>query len=141
MATLLWGIRTSLFLYIRGIARGEVTVFGGAELIDDEVAFPSAEEEGRSLVFRGAVTLTGHGGLLHITVADPVVHREDDGRWLISACGNDGERVPLADIDQLAEDESGLVHAGTTTLTAAGAQIFGGQYPPGSTLDSPLIRL
>lgn len=85
--------------------------------------------------------MSGHGGMLNIVVSDPVVHREEDGTWLLSVINADGDRVAIAAIEFLGEDDTGQVHAGPTTLHPQGVAIFGGQYDAGSELDSPMIIL
>lgn len=141
MATLTWGVKASLLQYLTTMARGRVEVFDDATVTDLGIVFPAAETADHPLVFRGTVLLTGHGGLMRISLSDPVIHRESDGRWLLSACRADGERFPVADIDQFTQDDSGLVQAGVTTLTAEGVPIFGDQYAAGTVLDSPTITL
>ncbi len=141
MSTLTWGVKSSLLHYLTGVARGRIEVFDGALMTDRGVVFPAQEHAPHPLVFRGTVLLTGHGGMMRISLGDPVIHRESDGRWLLSACGADGERIPVADIDQFTQDDTGLVQAGVTTLTRAGVVIFGDQYPAGTVLDSPEITL
>lgn len=141
MATLIWGVKTSLLQYLTGMARGAIEVFDDAEVTEHGICFPSADEAQHPLAFRGAVLMTGHGGLLRISLGDPVIHREDDGRWLLSARRADGQRIPVADIEQFTQDHTGLVQAGVTTLTEQGVSVFDGQYPAGTTLDSPTITL
>lgn len=141
MGMLIWGVKESLLKYLTGMARGVIEVFDEAELTDQGIRFPSADDAPHPLVFRGAVRMTGHGGLLCVTLGDPVIHREDDGRWLLSACRADGQRIPVADIEQFTQDQTGVVQAGVTTLTEEGVAIFDGQYPAGTRLDSPTITL
>lgn len=141
MATLIWGVKTSLLQYLTGMARGGIEVFDEAEVTEHGIRFPSADQSQHPLAFRGAVLMTGHGGLLRISLGDPVLHREDDGRWLLSARRADGQRIPVADIEHFTQDHTGVVQAGATTLTEQGVAIFDGQYPAGTALDSPTITL
>jgi len=140
MAALTWAVRGSLLRYVTGIARGEVTVSEGAELTDDGIVFPAAGRSDYPFAFAGGVTMSGHAGSLRIVLAEPVLHREESGRWLLSARGAGG-RTPIAEIDCFIDDGSGVVWGGTTTLTPDGVAVFGGQYPAGSLLDSPFIRV
>jgi len=159
--TLTWGIKESFRSYISGtIAKGawetsegatyETPVFtwsGGQGEIDakgtGEIAFP------------GAVTFTGHGGLLSTTFANPtIVFEAGQSQLLIDVSGISMEdalagntdavvtqaQVPMValglDSAALGFGETGEIAASdvTTTVTAEGYAAFS-NYEEGSTMD------
>lgn len=131
---LLWGIKGSLVGYVRGMADGRVEASGGAEPVDGAFRFP--RRDGGALAFRGRVTLTGHGGMLRVVVADPALVEHGDA-WAIEIADPDGtaERLPFATVAGFDGER-----ATGTSLTAEGADLFfSGPYVEGTALDDPSV--
>ena len=76
--------------------------------------------------YGGSATFTAHTGFLHVRLADPVVAHSDAGLQL-SVEVSPGERLGICDLSP-PDAEAKQV---TTTLTAAGRQLFGDVYPVG----------
>ena len=72
MTILTWGIKSSLRAYVRGMPDGRVEVSDGAEEVASGFSFP-----GHALRFTGAVTLTGHNGMMRVRIADPALVESD----------------------------------------------------------------
>ena len=150
-----WGIKQSLVDYVLGMHDGSVTVTDPASEIGAGYRFPpesaqQASEDG-TLRFAGTVTLSGHGGLLKIVVADPwlvpvtsaVAGSAGTGsaedRWSLTIVDpyEPGSRLVFASIDGLGF-ETGAAHG--TRLTADGADLFfSGPYTEGTELDDPRV--
>ncbi|GAA3611128.1 hypothetical protein GCM10010968_09370 [Agrococcus terreus] len=128
-----WGIKASLLAYVRRMADGAVSLADGAE--DDGaggVRWPAGDAP---LAFRGSVTLTGHGGLLRVTIADPSLV-EVDGGWALEVADPDdpGLRLRFATIEAFdGERTSG------TALTEDGADLFFGPYERGTPTDDAVV--
>jgi len=136
MSTLVWGIKASLLAYARGMGGGDVQ-HEGAVKEPSGYAFPGTDGEGHT--FSGSVRITAHGGIMDVTLADPAVVPDGD-RWLLTVAGPAGaDRLAVASIESLTEQDGFLVAAGTA-MTAAGADLFAGPYGPGTPLDDPFIR-
>ena len=137
MSTLVWGIKTSLLAYVRGMGGGEVRT-DGVTKEPSGFAFPDAGGSGHA--FTGSVSLTAHGGIMDVTLADPAIV-PDGEQWLLTVADPDdpAARLPLARIAALTPDSGFLVASGTT-MTAEGADLFAGPYGPGTPLDDPFIR-
>jgi len=132
---LVWGIKASLIGYITALDDGEVELEPPAERRGDVFRFPAAP--GGALEFTGAVRLRGHWGMLDLEVRAPRVTIDGDrGTLLVHERGRDGF-LPFADL--VRDSEQVGPDASTSTwraaLTGHGAQILGGQYPPGTELD------
>lgn len=131
MTTLDWGVKASLLAYVRRMADGSVEATGGATTTDAGIRF---EGVGR-LAFRGTVTLTGHGGLLRVTIADPAIV-EADGGWLLEIADPDNSSSRLAFATIAAFDGR---RASGTALTQDGADLFFGPYAQGTAIDDPVV--
>lgn len=137
MSTLVWGIKESLLAYVRGMGDGEVRL-DGATQEPSGFAFPDAGGEGHS--FTGSVSLSAHGGLMDVTLADPALVPDGD-HWLLTIAEpyDAAARLPFARIDTLTP-QAGFLIASGTTLTADGADLFFGPYTAGTPLDDPFVR-
>ncbi|MGC5078180.1 HtaA domain-containing protein [Agrococcus sp. DT81.2] len=135
--SLLWGIKASLLDYVRGMGDGTVEASGGASVTDVGIRFPSGSDspEPGSLAFRGAVTLTAHGGMLHVTIADPAIVETSTGWALEIVDPHDASRrmafATIAGFDGR--------RATGTALTHDGADLFFGPYQRGTAIDDPSI--
>ncbi len=131
MTALDWGIKASLLGYVRRMADGSVEAGGGAARTGTGFRFESAD----GLAFRGAVTLTGHGGMLRVTIADPAIVQVGGG-WALEITDPDdpSSRFPFATI--AAFDGR---RASGTALTQDGADLFFGPYERGTAIDDPVV--
>ncbi len=138
-----WGIRRSFVDYVRSLEDGEILLSGdAAELDDGRFEFPLRSADGMdpatgtgTLEFSGGVSLSGHFGMMALTVQDPSVEVGPDGATVTALI--DGVRIPLADIDLTPAAGGGGVHAEgiPARLSDDGAAAFHGQYAPGDALD------
>lgn len=137
MTALVWGVKASLLGYVRGMPDGRVEVSDGAAADPGGFAFPSA---GGALEFRGAVTLTGHGGMMRVVLADPRLV-ETDGGWELTVRDDEAPsgRLRFATIDALTPDDGDGRAATGTRLTADGADLFFGPYTEGTPVDDPRV--
>ena len=126
-----WGIKASLLDYVRGMGDGSVEATGGASVTDAGIRFPSAG----SLAFAGAVTLTAHGGMLHVTIADPAIVETPAG-WTLEIADPDDPSRRMAFATIAAFDGR---RASGTALTQDGADLFFGPYQRGTAIDDPRI--
>lgn len=142
-ATLTWGVKQSFVSYVNGpIAKGSASIAWRS----GSGAFNTEEGIGR-VSFGGAASFTGHGGLLDLTISNPVVQVTGGRTATLSAYvqskGYGGSpsvdgRVVLANLTLPAATTRGGAIAWTdaaATLTAAGAEAFGGFYAAGESLD------
>jgi hypothetical protein len=136
MSALAWGIKESLLGYVHGMPDGRVEVSGGATVTPTGFSFPA---DGGRLSFRGAVTLTGHGGMMRVVVADPRLVETAAG-WELTIRDDEAPsgRMRFATVAALVHDEDGRAASGTR-LTEDGADLFFGPYTAGTPLDDPRV--
>ncbi|MFF8091764.1 HtaA domain-containing protein [Streptomyces sp. NPDC016675] len=154
--TLGWGVKESFRAYVVGdIAKGRVTVSGGATQAGGNGAFTFTDATGTydtdagrlTASFRGAVNFKGHESNgaygLDLTLSN-LKATLDDGTGQLTAdvdsLGTRTEGVVLADLkarsaDLTARDDVITVDGVAATLTGAGAKVFG-NYPAGTALDT-----
>ncbi|MEU0228411.1 HtaA domain-containing protein [Streptomyces sp. NPDC006284] len=154
--TLGWGVKESFRAYVVGdIAKGRVTVSGGATQAGGNGAFTFTDATGTydtdagrlTASFRGAVNFKGHESNgaygLDLTLSN-LMATLDGGTGQLTAdvdsLGARTEGVVLADLqarsaDLTARDDVITVDAVAATLTKAGAKVFG-TYPAGTALDT-----
>lgn len=134
-----WGIKASLLRYVRGMSDGAVTVSGGASEIDSVAGggfrFPSDDTTDALLAFRGTVTLTGHGGMMRVVLADPALVETGTG-WVLEIDDPDDPSIRL--VFATVADFDGHLASGTA-LTEDGADFFFGPYERGTALDNPAV--
>lgn len=131
MSALVWAVKRSLLGYVRGMSDGTVTTAGGAHEEDAGFVFPG---DGR--VFSGSVTLTGHGGMMRVILADPALVPRGDAWMLEIADPDDGAaRLPFATVAAF----DGWTGTGVA-LTADGADLFFGPYEAGTPFEDFTIR-
>lgn len=145
MLTLEWGIKQSLVRYVAGMADGALAAGGPATAVGGGFQFPAAArpQADGTLRFAGSVTLTAHGGMLRLVVAEPwlVPVGEPSDAWSLTIADQyePGARIAFATIDQLILGEA-WASAHGTRLTADGADLFfSGPYTEGTELDDPRI--
>ncbi len=138
MTALRWAVKRSLIAYVTGMADGELLVRDGAEIDGVDLRFPGTDATSDRLRFRGRAELIGHGGLLHVVLADPELVRGADG-WMLRL--SDGvERLDFARLNLSSPTAGGLRTATDTRLTADGADLFFGPYQDGTPLDDPIVE-
>ena len=144
--SLTWGVAADFRSYVTGpIARGSVSVAGGATASGGAYRFPQRSSDARgpqargTTGYAGSVRFAGHSGALSLNLADPSVVVQGGGRGLLTV-EVDGVRRGFAtlDLSAAARTRSG----GSTTyrgaparLTAEGAAAFQGFYAAGRALD------
>jgi len=152
-ATLTWGVKTSFRTYITGpIAGGSVTTSGVSSADGGFVwsggsgAYNTDASRGR-VGYDGSVTFTGHGGQLSLTIANPRVQVNGGSASLIADLQSKGYNgAPAVNASGVVIASLGLPEASVSgdriswsgasaTLTAAGAEAFGGFYKAGDSLD------
>lgn len=126
-----WGIKASLLDYVRGMGDGSAETTDGAEATDDGLRFPRAA----GLAFRGAVTLTAHGGMMRVTIADPAIVETAAG-WAIEIADPHDPSRRMAFATIAAFDGR---RASGTALTQDGADLFFGPYQRGTAIDDPVV--
>jgi hypothetical protein len=160
-ATMTWGFKESFRSYISGsIANGEWTVSDGAtyETPDFRFGNGSGSLNSRSdagvVAFPGAITFTGHGGILNTTVENPVLELRGDRAHLlfdVNGTTQQGARVDERAVEfvSLALDEAAKIEQTEdrlalidvpATLTDAGAAAFG-TYQSGEAFDPVTIEM
>lgn len=126
MTVLTWGIKSSLLSYVRGMPDGRVELSDGAEETASGFAFP-----GDRTRFRGAVTLTGHNGMMRVRIGDPALVQRD-GRWTLEIADPDDPTARLV-FAVLGEFDGSVGR--DVSLTDDGADLFFGPYRAGTPLD------
>lgn len=158
--TLGWGVKESFRAYVVGsVANGEITTSGGASQAADNGVFTfvdatgeyDTDEDTLSATFEGAVNFKGHEGEgedggygLDLTLSDARMSLDEGSGELtadVTSLGEKTEDVVLADLkaaksDLTASDDVITVDDVAATLTAAGAEAFGGFYTEGTELDT-----
>ncbi|GAB3596051.1 HtaA domain-containing protein [Microbacterium tumbae] len=126
MSTLVWGVKESLLSYVRRMPDGAITADDGARIDGNAVSFP-----GDGLRFSGSVTLTGHGGMMHVVLSAPQLVREEE-TWSLSIEDPDAPegRLRFATVGSFDGARGSDVR-----LTEDGADLFFGPYTRGTPLD------
>jgi hypothetical protein len=149
---LAWGIKRSFIAYVRRMPDGKGSLGDGAiPLGEDTILFPAdgrssgAETPGgeadRSWAFRGDVRFQGHGGMLFVRVAAPLITlRGEQAELSIEDpyARPDAERVPLVtlQLEPGPAPEGAEVWLGSDArLTEAGSVLFNDVYPPGEPFE------
>ncbi|MDX2377500.1 HtaA domain-containing protein [Microbacterium sp. LRZ72] len=141
-ASLEWGVKESFRSYIDGsIANGSFSIAWGG----GSGAYSTETDRGR-VGYGGAATFTGHDGALDLTISAPRIQVNGSQASLIAD-------VSSKNLDGSTYSRSGIVFAtlalpapttssgvlswsgASATLTAAGAEAFGGFYEAGTALD------
>jgi hypothetical protein len=154
---IVWGFKESFRSYISGtIANGEWTVSDGARYetpvftwSDGEGNYDSEAATGL-LAFAGAVTFTGHGGILNTTISNPQVRFVDAETAVlvvdVTGTTQAGDEVNALGVDFVELDLAGGALVDTvegtvafsdvpTVLLPAGAEAFG-TYEEGEAFDA-----
>lgn len=174
-----WAVRDSFLKYIQGpIARGKVEVSDGASALkgsDGKINnFNFKVEDGQELDitkpageirFHGTVLMTGHGGILEMTIANPtikltggdkatggtqsgVLSAEVKSRKFVDTTTKgemvDYKRVDIASIPQIDVNTEGnqiTLKSKPATLLESGVAAFGGFYEAGKDMAEIAVTL
>lgn len=160
--TFKWGVKESFRAYISGaIANGAWEPSGGAVYETPDFTWSDATgeldpETGEgSVSFTGVVHFTGHGGVLDLTLANPTIEFDSEGKAVLlldtkstNAQGElaiDATQEWVADIALAApvkvSDGAVKLEKAETTLTNSGAKAFAGFYQAGVKLDPVTLDL
>lgn len=160
-ASFSWGFKEAFRSYISGsIANGQWTVSDGAEYETPSFHFGGGSglfdgQAGTGAVsFPGAITFTGHDGILNTTIANPVIEFRSDGVFLmadVSGTTQDGAEVDKRAVEFVSLEVAGAagerrsadgltLTAVPTTLTDAGSAAFG-TYASGEGFDPITVSL
>jgi hypothetical protein len=152
-ASLDWGVKASFRSYVTGpIAGGSISTSGATATGDGfrwtggSGAYNTDADRGR-VAYSGSVHFTGHGGQLDLTIANPRIQVNGGSASLIvdlnskglnGAAGVDAAGVVIATLGLPEASVAGdriSWNGASATLTAAGAEAFGGFYQAGQALD------
>ncbi|WP_395638663.1 HtaA domain-containing protein [Pseudolysinimonas sp.] len=135
-----WGVRDSLTAYVDGLPDGVIAVDGIADIVPKthppRFWFPLIEMSGDEVRFAGTAQITGHGGLLRVTVRDPRLHFDQSRVVLSVASDLRDERLFVAVVERGQLDPHGW-HDEAAHLTADGAAWLGPNYSAGDAV-SPI---
>jgi hypothetical protein len=132
MSVLLWSIKDSLLGYVRAMQDGQIAVDRGATETEGGFWFSATEDP---LRFAGRVTLTGHNGMMRVSIADPAIVPSVDG-WVLEIADPDDSvaRMPFATLTGFDG-----VTAEAAALTDEGSDLFFGPYEAGTPVDTPTV--
>lgn len=160
--TLTWGVKESFRSYISGsIANGSWETAEGATYETPDFQWSDAtgsidpETGTGSVSFTGSIHFTGHDGVLDLTIANPTVEFDGDGKaaLLLDTRGTDMEGEVAVDAEQqwvgevmvtdpVAPTADALdLQDLPTTLTSEGAGAFADFYEAGQELDPLNLNL
>ena len=150
-AQALWGVRSSFRNYLQSsIANGgwnvqNVGYDGGQFQFAGTSGAVSVQDRSGTINFGGAIQFYGHEGVLDTRMSDlQIQFSGNSGQLIANVRANDTEgntrdmgRVTLANLSMssLNVAESSVSGSASATLTAEGADAFGGFYPAGDPLD------
>lgn len=142
--SLYWGVKESFVSYIS--SAGKVTVTGPAGRDGNIFGFPlsstdawDAETETGSLAYAGEVNFFAHGGILNITLTNPVIEVLNENEALLKV-EYEGALKTIATVDlsaaeRTANDDGSVTWTGATVIATEGTtDIFGSNYPAGTEL-------
>lgn len=160
--TLTWGVKESFRSYISGsIANGSWEASEGATYETPSFQWGAGtgsidpETGVGSVSFSGLIQFTGHDGVLDLTLANPTLDFEGDGRATLSLDARSTDSTGVVTIDASQEwlgdieapsplplTETGVsAEAMPNVLTNGGAKAFGGFYEGGADLDPVDVAL
>src|ERR1700722_13727149 len=152
---LTWAVKASFLAYVNRM-RGRITLVKPAYPAAAGFAFPHAPAADRAegggaapgageravpvgeLGFTGGVAFSAHGGMLDVTLAEPVIVFDGQGA-LLTVAGlarpGGGTRAVIATLADGPSAPTGETTAFVPLLTEDGSVLFGGVYPPGEAMD------
>lgn len=143
--SLQWGLKESFRSYVQGPIAGGT--FSGGSFATGGGAFNVNDGGIGRANFSGAITATGHGGLLNFQLSNPSVQITGPGTGVLFAHVNSTSTSGAAAVNGVVAfanlsfsgpaigGDALSVSGASATLTAAGAQAFAGFYPAGTALD------
>jgi hypothetical protein len=153
VAVLSWGLKESFRNYVAATG-GAIEPGGGAERAEDGTfAFALAPDSSLSLDadgklqgqgrFLGDVQFTGHGGMLSVCIANPILEIGPSGATLsVDDSRERPRRLVVAHLDLAA---ASLGESGELIIPAAlsidGTQLLDGHYPAMAPIDPVRLRL
>jgi large repetitive protein len=151
--TLSWGVKSSFRTYVTGpVASGSISTSGVSQSGGAFVwgggsgAFNEADGKGR-VSYSGAVSFTGHGGQLDLRISNPRVQVTGSGSGTLVAditskglnapdVAKSGVVIATLALPSSSTSNGSIAWSGASaTLTAAGAEAFGGFYQAGTAMD------
>jgi Htaa len=153
---LTWTVKGSFLAYVNRM-RGRITLVEPAYPGTAGFAFPHAPAAYRAdagdgagernlpvgeLAFAGGVAFSAHGGMLDVTLAEPVLVFDGQGTLLTVvdlAHPGGGTRVVIATLAGGPPARAEETVAFVPLLTEDGAALFGRVYPPGEAMDPLLV--
>lgn len=159
-----WGVKESFRSYVTGsIANGSISLSGGATETDSGYRFPDGrgeyDDQAPTLEasFSGGVRFTGHDGVLDLSFSNLSVSLTgDEGELIADVSSKDQESGEVTEYNDVAvanltvadgawdtSDDGDVLTLESlpATLTAAGAEAFGGYYETGEELDPVTLNL
>ncbi|MDR2321583.1 MAG: HtaA domain-containing protein [Microbacterium sp.] len=146
-----WGLKQSFRSYVEGpIAKG---AFSGGSFSASSGALNTDSGARGRIVFSGAITATGHNGLLDVRLASPTIVLNGSGSAALYAQVTSTDTtgkpatsgtVHFADLSFGSAEISGSsvsVQGARASLTSAGATAFAGFYEAGTALDPISFRV
>lgn len=139
---LTWGIKRSFIRYLGMLPDGGFAMEGGAELCAGSYftfapAAPCAPGTGDGGIakFSGHLQLSGHSGLLFVSIADPWIEFCARGAGL--SVRQRELRIRIADLELAPAGPQGPWRQleAQVSLTSEGVELFGGQYQVGEAMD------
>lgn len=141
-----WTLKRSFVEYVARMPDGQMSVTDGAGVDGTSFRFPMASFErsadGGIAAYSGDVRFAGHGNLLFVGIADPIIAYHGDEAVVsiqLPATARDAaERVDLANgiiraVEFDATTERRTI--GSLSLTEDGSDLFAGVYSAGDLLD------
>lgn len=136
--SLRWAVKESFVRYV-ATSGGRVSCGNGAQWMAGEFDFAADEvsSHGESRAFLGDVLFVAHGSLLRVALGLPRIDIVGEAA-AVSALTDPADPTTRIEIARAVrgsapEDADGRT-AWDASLTAEGARIFGGNYPPGAEL-------
>lgn len=142
--SLFWGVKESFVNYIS--SAGKVTVTEPAGRDGNIFGFPlsstdawDAETETGSLAYSGEVNFFAHGGVLNITLTNPIIEVLNENEALLKV-EYEGALKTIATVDlsvaqRTANEDGSVTWADATVIATSGTtHIFGSNYPAGTEL-------
>jgi Htaa. len=155
---LTWGIKRSFVRYLSFLPDVSVAIADGAEATNGSF-FTFAPDGGGldtatgmgNLNFRGAVRMSGHGGMMQLHIQNPWISLSPEGATLkmalpgnnVAANSKSSEMI-LANLTLSAphQSESGILWQDVSAfLSEEGATLFNDQYPVGQEMDPMFIHV
>jgi hypothetical protein len=142
---LAWSVRSSFVRYVSQVARGVVSVTGGAGRIADgrmhfpvrDVAVVDPDTASVRAAFAGSVRFVGHDGVIDLAIDDLEID-VDEGVGVLRSEGRDLVEVRV--LETICA-ESLVVFRLASCLAAGAESLFGDVYSAGAAFDEVEVRV